>query len=138
MKNLLFVLSIFVFASCDSNTNSSSSFEPTHEYMKISLEQKERLSPTEFLNAKGTYRQNLIDQWVIEGTISNTASLATYKDVVLKIVYYSKTQTEIGSEEKTLFEYFKPNSQQKFKIKSAGFEGTASIGFGIISASAVE
>ena len=104
----------------------------------MSLEEQEKLNPTEFLKAEGTYRQNLIDQWVLEGTISNNATLAKYKDVVLRIVYYSKTQTELGSEEKTLFEYFKPNSQQKFKIKSAGYKGTASIGFEIISASAIE
>jgi len=104
----------------------------------MSLEETEKASPIEFLKARGTYRQNIIAQWVLEGTISNTASLAKYKDVVLKIVYYSKTQTKIGSEEKTLFEYFKPNTQQSFKIKTAGFEGTSSIGFEIISANAVE
>lgn len=134
MKTLLFVFSLFLFTACNSNNTA----EPTHEDIKISLEEKEKLNPTEFLKAEGTYRQNLIDEWVLEGTVSNTASIAKYKDVVLKIIYYSKTQTEIGSEEKTLFEYFNPNSQQKFKIKSAGFEGTASIGFEITSASAVE
>lgn len=134
MKTLLFVLSLFLFSSCGSD----SSYEPTHEDIKISLEDAEKASPTEFLKANGTYRQNLINQWVLEGTVSNTASLAKYKDVVLKIVYYSKTQTEIGSEEKTLFEYFKPNTKQNFKIKTAGFDGTSSIGFEIISANAVE
>lgn len=134
MKTLLFTLSLFLFTSC----NSDSSYEPTHQDIKRSLEETEKSSPIEFLKAEGTYRQNLIDEWVLEGTISNTASLAKYKDVVLKIVYYSKTQTEIGSEEKTLFEYFKPNTQQKFRIKTAGFDGTASIGFEVISANAVE
>ena len=134
MKTLLFAFSLFLFTSCDSN----SSYEPTHEDIKISLEETEKSSPTEFLKANVTYRQNLVDQWVLEGTVSNTASLAKYKDVVLRIVYYSKTQTEIGSEEKTLFEYFKPNNQQSFKIKTAGFEGTTSIGFEVISASAVD
>jgi hypothetical protein len=134
LKTLFIAFSFFLFTAC----NSDSAYEPTHEDIKISLEETEKSSPTEFLKANGTYRQNLIDQWVLEGIISNTASLAKYKDVVLRIVYYSKTQTEIGSEEKTLFEYFKPNTQQNFKIKTAGFEGTTSIGFEVISANAVD
>lgn len=134
MKTLLFALSLFLLISCDSD----SSFEPTYEDKKMSLKDTEKANPIEFLKAKGTYKQNLIGQWVLEGTVSNTSSLAIYKDVVLKIVYYSKTQTEIGSEEKTLFEYFKPNNQQNFKIKTTGFEGTSSIGFEIVSAGTVE
>ena len=64
--------------------------------------------------------------------------MAEYKDVVLKLVYYSKTETETGPEQKTLFEYLQPNTQQKFKIKIDGYKGTASIGFEVISANAVE
>ena len=82
MRNLIFVLSIIIFTSCDSEKSTNYSLEPTHEDIKISLEQKEKQSPTDFLNVEGTYRQNLINQWVIEGVITNNASLATYKDVV--------------------------------------------------------
>ena len=73
---------------------------------------------------------------MLEGTILNTATLATYKDVVFKIVYYSKTDTILGSEETTVFDYFKPDSQQKFKMKLVGYEGTASVMLDIISANA--
>ena len=134
----MFIISFLYFVSCESSTNSSNSNPATHEEIKMSLEDKEKSNPLSFLNAEGTYRENIIGQWVLEGTVTNTATIATYKDVVLRIVYYSKTKTEIGSEEKTLFEYFKPNNPKRFKIKSAGYEGTASVGFGIISANTVE
>lgn len=136
MKTLILVISLFLISSCESNETYDTN--PSHEEIKITLEEQENATPTDFLTATGTYRQNLINQWVIEGTVSNNATLATYKDIVVKIVYYSKTKTEIGSEEKTLFEYFKPNTNQKFKIKSEGFEGTSSIGFDVISANSVQ
>ena len=101
----------------------------------MTLKEKEEANPTSFLRATGTYRKNLINQWVIEGTITNSATLATYKDVVISITYFSKTQTQIGTEEKTLFEYYKPNSEQNFKIKTSGYEGTATISIDIVSAS---
>lgn len=139
MKLLLLSLIIIVFTSCSSETaDEASSSYSTHEEVKMSLEEKERQNPTEFLSVEGTYKKNLLDEWVVEGTIQNTASIATYKDVVLKIVYYTKTQTELGSEEKSVIEYFRPNTSQPFKIKTKGYEGTESIGLEIISASNVE
>ena len=40
-----------------------------------------------YLSTKYTWRKNQINQSVIEGTIRNTASLATYKDIVLHVTY---------------------------------------------------
>ena len=113
---------------------STSSYEKT----KMNLEEEEKQNPLNFLSSTGTYRRNFIGQWVLEGNILNTATVASYKDVTFKIVYYSKTKTTLGTEEKTVFEYFKPNSTSAFKIKTTGFDGTSSIGFQIISAIAAE
>ena len=128
-----FILDCFLslFASCNSN----SPFTPFYQDTKMTLEQKEKANPLAFLSAAGTYRKNLISEWVLEGSITNTATLATYKDIVLRIFYYSKTKTVIGTEQKTIFDFFKPNNTQKFKIKSFGFEGTESLGFQVLSAS---
>ena len=135
MRLLIISLLLTFFASCDSNSNSPSN--SSYENTKMSLEDKEKANPLSFLSAKGTYRKNLINQWVFEGTIANTATLATYKDVVLRIVYYSKTNSEVGSEDKTVFEYFKPGTNQEFKIKSRGYEGAETVGFEIVSAAAL-
>ena len=133
MKILTFACCISFFISCNSNNNSYPSYQST----KMSLEEKEKDYPTSFLRGNITYRKNLIGEWVLEGTITNTATLAIFKDVILKISYYSKTQTPIGIEEKTLYDYFKPNSSQNFKIKTFGPEGTTTLNFQILSASQV-
>ena len=133
MKLSLLFSCLFFLLSCNSNTPS-----PTYEDTKQTLLEKEKSTPTIFLEVTGTYRKNLIDQLVLEGTISNNATLATYKDVVLNITYYSKTQTELGSEKKTVFDFFKPATKKDFKIKVSGYEETESVGLDIISATPTE
>lgn len=131
MKKIIPILFLIFLASCET---SSVYTEPSYEETKMTLEEQERLNPTAFLTDKSTYRKNLIGEWVIEGKILNAATVATYKDAVLQITYYSGTDTEIGSENKTVFEFFKPGSVQPFKIKTYGVEGAKAIGVTVISA----
>ena len=118
--------------SCTSG--SSENYQDT----KMSLEEQERQNPTSCLSVDGTYRKNLIGEWVIEGEISNTATLATYKDVVLEINYYSKTKTHLGTEKEAIYEYFPAGQAKKFKIKSFGYKGASAIGLNIINASTAD
>jgi hypothetical protein len=137
MKKHVLVLLLVVSSllSCDNGSNSNSTASPqSYEATKQSLADRERENPLEFLEVDGTYRQNLVDRWVLEGAIYNKASVAAYKDVVLHITYYSKTKTELGSEDKTIYEYFGPNTSRKFKIKMDGYAATESVNFEISSA----
>ncbi|MFT3912271.1 MAG: hypothetical protein QM737_22780 [Ferruginibacter sp.] len=131
MKTLL-IVTAFVIVSCNSNSNSP--IAPSYQDAKMTLKEKEEANPVQFIKAEGTYRRNLINQWVMEGKVTNTASVAVYKDVVIKFSFYSKTQTEIGSEQKVFYDYFKPNESKDFKVKSNGFDGTESVGFTVIKA----
>lgn len=54
---------------------------------KNPLYEKEVQNSTLYLSTKYTWRKNQINQSVIEGTIHNTALLATYKDIVLYVTY---------------------------------------------------
>jgi hypothetical protein len=139
-KRFFAVAAIALLMACNNDSDASAQYSTSQSYesQKMSLEEQEKTDPLEFLSAEGTYRQNLIDQWVLEGHIVNAASVATYKDAVLKITYYSATETELGSEEKTIYEYFQPGSKHSFKIKANGYEGTASVNFEVIGAVAVD
>jgi hypothetical protein len=137
MKPIIMFFFLAIFLSCNSDQNSN--YPPnSYENTKMTLEDQEKENPLAFLRAKGTYRKNLIDQWVFEGSVTSSATVATYKDVVLRIVYYSKTDTEMGSEDKTVFEYFKPGASQEFKIKTNGYKKAEKIGFEIVSAMAIQ
>jgi hypothetical protein len=115
----------------DFNTESDSSYQET----KLTLEEQERANPLSFLSTDGTYKKNLIGEWVLNGTIYNSASIATYKDATLEVYFYSKTNTLIGKEKHSIYEYFAPGKTKSFKIKTYGYKGTSSIGWEIINAS---
>jgi len=132
---------LFMATSCDSNSQSESSqSSPTNTYQeaKMTLEEKEKLNPTEFLDVDGKYWQNLFNRWVVEGDITNRASVVTYKDVVLNISYYTKTDTHLGTVQRSIIEYFKPGTSQHFKFKTDGVDGTSKVKISIASATVVD
>ncbi|EJF08897.1 hypothetical protein O71_18186 [Pontibacter sp. BAB1700] len=119
-------------SSCDSGYADSSSI--SYEEAKLSIEQQEKLYPLNFVDVDGTYRKNFIGEWVLEGKINSTATLAKYKDVVLDIKYYSKTETLIGRDREIIYDYLAPGSNVKFKIKTFGPKGAKSVGIDIADA----
>ncbi|MCK4664130.1 MAG: hypothetical protein KAT68_14780 [Bacteroidales bacterium] len=129
-KTMTFSIVLIVLTLGLTSCNSGSSYQET----KMTLEDKEKQNPTAFLLTDGTYRINLLGEWVLEGTISNSATIATYKDVVLKVDFYSKTETHLGSERHAIYEYFSAGQTKNFKIKTFGYKGTNSISWSIESA----
>lgn len=119
-----------------SRSSSSSASLSDYENAEQTLEERESANPTEFLSTKGTYRKNLIDQWVLEGTVKSSAKAVTYKDIVLEIVHYSKTGSEIGREQSTIYEFVRPGERISFKIKTNGYNSTSSIGWEVVDAQA--
>lgn len=123
-------------SSDSGNTYSNSLSHESYQDVKETLEDKELNNPLSFLEESATYRKNLLGEFVIEGKIINLATIATFKDAVIEVTYYSRTNTYLGSEHFTIFEYFKPKSKTPFKIKSLGYRGANSVKWEIISAKA--
>lgn len=142
MNKLFLLFSILIITSCNSRNEQTTPepiVTPTYEDTKMTLEEKEQSDALSFLKLYNVvFRQNLLDQWVIEGTVENHASVAKYKDVVLDIICYTKTKTELGRVQETLYEFVQPNNYKTFKFKTPGFKGTALIGVEINSAVAAE
>lgn len=99
----------------------------TPEQLKFELKQKENMSPTLYLELEtnlkndiqkgGLFKRRKIDGQIISGMIRSKATVATYKDVVVKMTYYSKTKTEIGTQNFVIYEEYPPNSEKKFSYK---------------------
>ncbi len=50
--------------------------------------------------------------------------------------YYSKTETEMGSNSYTLYEVFTPQSTVNFELKVEKYEGVNTIGWEVVQATA--
>ena len=53
----------------------------------------------------------------LKGTIKNNASVAKAKDIKLTVGFFSKTDSQIGEREITIYEYINPNSTLNIKEK---------------------
>lgn len=106
----------------------------TYEQSKESLEEKERKHPENFLVVTSTDKRNLIGQTVIKGSIYNKAAVCTYKDVQVKIRFFSKTGVLLEENTETIYEIIAPNSTVKFKTKYFAPKGTDNLTMTIIDA----
>jgi hypothetical protein len=98
----------------------------------------EKATPTKFLIMKANYSKNWLGTKLkIKGTISNRATIASYKDIVVGITYYSKTKSEIEKTEQTVFEIVAPNTHLDINLKIDNMSKADSIGWKIISATAL-
>ncbi|MCZ2223410.1 MAG: hypothetical protein LC122_07245, partial [Chitinophagales bacterium] len=79
-------------------------------------------------------RKNLIGQTVVIGYFTNTATLCTYKDVQIKLSFYSKTGSLLEEDIETIYETIAPGKKVKFKTKYFTPKGTDSVAIKVLSA----
>ncbi len=107
------------------------------ESIEYSASKYEEANPKEYLKVSGTYRQNLIMDWVIEFKVSNNADYTAYNKVFVEVTYYDENGSTQGSDYIDMDEYFSPNSKYDYKTKKPGYRHTKSIGLSIYTASPV-
>ena len=119
--NLLFI--IFLLTSCKQE------IAKTPEELRLELWSQESSKPNDYLELNTvTLERNKIkeesffssakyDGSLLKGKIKNSASIASFKDVVITIEFYSKTNTLLQSKQFVQYEFFEPNSIKEFIIK---------------------
>lgn len=92
-------------------------------------------NPKLFLEAEGYYRENFWgDEFHITVEITNKAKIASYKDVKLRIIYYSKTKSVIGTKDYIVYEVIPPQRVTKVNMKIDNYKDVNSIGWKVIDA----
>lgn len=129
-KILFFVI---IISSCN-NSNNNVNPETYKEKVKT-IEEIEYSKPSDFLTVQGNYNKNFWgDKIKIHGIIKNKATVATYKDAEIKIIYYSKTETALTEKMETIYDFFPPNSEKSFELKIDNYKDVNSIGLKIVHA----
>ena len=131
---VLFTGNLF-FSSCSAESKEDT--EKTYTEQKESLGTKEKKHPVKFIEVIGDNKKNLIGQTVIRGKIKNKASIATYKDVRIKMLCY-KDGVMVEEHEDIINEVIKPNSTIDFKTKYRLPKGTDSIALSVMSVAVEE
>lgn len=140
MKPLIFslLISIALFSCSESDSKNAGKEKDSYEATKESLQEKETKDPQSFLSISGHDRNNLLGQTVVKGTITNKATVASYKDVDVKLDFYSKTGTLLETDKETVYEIIGPGQSKNFKTKYFAPKGTDSVALSVTAAKVVE
>ncbi len=130
MKKIIPALIIvsFVFAACSGDEKvKDEKAKDKYEQTKETLGETEKKNPKRFLSVEGSDRKNLIGQRVIKGTISNKASVASYKDVDVELSFYSSTGALLEKDHEVIYETITAGNSKNFKTKYFAPKGTDSV-----------
>ena len=132
--SLLFVSMVLISCGDTKKKFDGQSYEKTKE----SLEDKEKKNPLTFLEVKGSDRRNWFGQTVIKGIVYNKATLVSYRDVRVKMLFYNKEGKLVANHEDVYTETISPNNFMKFKTRYGTPRGTDSVALSIMSAAVVD
>ncbi|MGI8581396.1 MAG: hypothetical protein ACR2KX_04355 [Chitinophagaceae bacterium] len=135
---LLVTICIILFSCSESDSKKAAKEKESYEATKETLGDKETKNPQKFLTVAGHDRHNLVGQTVVKGTIINKATVASYKDVDVKLDFYSKTGTLLETDKQTVYEIIAPGQSKNFKTKYFAPKGTDSVALTVTAAKVVE
>ena len=116
-----------IISSCDFGSESKK--QKTPEELRLDLKIQEESNPKQYLTLDSVYmNQNKIreagiftsakyDGYIITGIVKNSATIAKFKDLKITVQMYSKTETLIDEQTHIFYEFYEPNSENKFAIK---------------------
>lgn len=129
---IIVCITIFAFVDYMNEKYSGSSYEESI----MTIGEMEVADPSLYLNTTGTYKPTFLgDQLKINGVIENKATVTNYKDVVIEVIFYSKTNSEIAREQYTIYDFFAPNTKKEFKLKVKNYSNVNTIGWNVFNAS---
>ncbi|MEO7445862.1 MAG: hypothetical protein ABIT96_03725 [Ferruginibacter sp.] len=129
-----FLFTTHIFLACNNEQQYDINTETKYEKSKDNLTETERKNPDRFLHVQGNNKKNLLGQTVVKGIIFNNAKMVTYKDVDIKIDFYSKTGALLEEDHEVVFETITPGGSKSFKSKFFTPRGTDSVTFKVITA----
>lgn len=126
-KKLVFACLFTVLFACKNDKKEKKFDTETYEKVKETLADKEKNNPTKFIMVSDHHRKNLIGQTVVIGNLTNRATVCWYKDVEIKLSFFSKTGVKLDEGLETVYENIGPGKTVKFKTKYFAPKGTDSV-----------
>lgn len=95
--------------------------EKTKEELRNELLSMESYNPQKYLSINYTYKVNLASNTIVEGSVKNSASIARFKNIRVKVIFYSKTDAVVGSETFTIMEFLPSGRSKSFRHRISGW-----------------
>jgi hypothetical protein len=127
---------ILFFTACTGNSKSKTDAKTNDAYEKgkLSVEEIEKKNPEKFLSVSGSDRRNILGQTVVKASIVNHAKMVDFKDIEIKLSFYSKTGALLEEDHETVYQSIHPGGSASFKSKYFAPKGTDSVGLTVTRA----
>ena len=129
----ILIIAILFLTACNSKVDEKK-ITDNYEKGKLSVAEIEQKNPERFLAVSGNDKKNLLGQTVIKGKIINHARMVSFKDIDIKLSFYSKTGVLLEEDHEVIYEIFSPGAGKNFKTKYFAPRGTDSVAMKVISA----
>ena len=136
MKQIVTILMLSAIAVGCKNSSNQQRPSAQYEEKKASIADMEKESPLKFLKISGSHRNNLVNQTVVEGEVINKATLTTYKNIEVQLVFKDKEGGTVDKQKHTLEDAVAPGATMDFKIKVSHVKEAASVTVDITDATA--
>lgn len=136
MKKLMAAAFLCIaFFACKDDPSKEKKFDGvSYEKAKETLGEKEKNNPVAFLKIDNRDRKNIIGQTVVIGHLTNNATVCVYKDVDIRLSFFSKTGVKLDEGIETIYETIPPGKTIKFKTKYFTPKGTDSVFVAVVKA----
>jgi uncharacterized protein YcfL len=132
--SVIVLTALLLNTGCNSGEKKAKIEKDKYEATKETLAETEKKNPLQFLTITSTDKKNLFNKTVVKGEIKNKATVAVFKDVEYKILYYSESGTLLGESGTTDHSKIAPGESVAFKSKEWAPKDTDSVVVKIISA----
>jgi hypothetical protein len=135
MKELVIITVLCIgLYGCKEEKKANKFDAASYEKAKETLAEKEKNNAGKFLKVDNRDRKNLIGQTVVIGHLTNSATVCTYKDIDIKLSFFSKTGVKLDEGIETIYETIAPGKTIKFKTKYFTPKGTDSVAVSVLKA----
>jgi len=100
--------------------------------------QKELENPAAYIKNEINWRKNLVGSIILEGTLSNTATLVNFKDPVILVTWLSKSNESIGTMQYPVNKFLPAGQSISYKLKASAPSKIAGLRAAVVSATAVQ
>jgi len=139
MRTYWFLLALAVFVACKGKDAKAD--DKSYKQTKQTLAEKEKNNPTGFLSIDAPRDKRrmfgLGRQTVVRSTVSNLATVCSYKDVRVQLLAFDKDGKRVEEHEDILNDVIAPGASADYKVHYKLPKVTDSIALGIMSATAV-
>jgi len=132
-KGIIYIIFILFFTSCSNKADEKKAAD-NYEKGKLTVAEIEQKNPERFLTVSGRDKKNILGQTVIKGSILNNAKMVSFKDIDVKLSFYSKTGALLEEDHEVIYETVEPGKSKSFKTKYFAAKGTDSVAMKVISA----